>query len=396
MPATRIADNVYYVGVKDFDLRIFDIYMETKSGTTYNAYLVKGEKTALIDGVKKEFTDEWLAGINSITPVDQIEYLVVNHTEPDHSGSLTRLLELNPTIKIYCSGPALPFVRNVLNQDADMTGVKDNYEIDLGGKKLIFKITPYMHWPDTMMEYLPEDRILFSCDGFAAHLATDALYEDELQDKSLHGYEYKQYYEAIMRPFSGFIGKNLKKLEGLELALIAPSHGPLLRDKPRQYIDRYVHRVNIEPAYDAAIFHTTNYGNTSKIAQVIGERLQAEGLTVVLADAVETDPETVRDLIEGSRCVLIGSPTFNGDAVKPIWDVVNQFATVFSIGKKAAVFGSYGWGGQAPELIAARLSGLKLKVYEQLYRARLVPSDEEFRELDAFCIGLKEFIGPRK
>ena len=396
MSATRISDNVYSVGVKDPDLRVFDIYMETKAGTTYNAYLVKGQKTALIDGVKKEFTDEWLTSIGEIIAPEKIDYLVVNHTEPDHSGSLTRLLDLNPNIKIYCSGPALPFVRNVLNREADLTGVKDNHELDLGGKKLIFKITPYMHWPDTMMEYLSEDRILFSCDGFAAHLSTDSLYDDEIQDKSLHGYEYKQYYEAIMRPFSGFITKNLKKLEDLELAMIAPSHGPLLRDNPRQYLDRYAHRANIEPEHDAVIFHTSNYGNTSKIAELISERLQARGMKTVLAEAVATDPETVRDLIESSRCVLIGSPTFNGDAVKPIWDVVNQFATVYSIGKKAAVFGSYGWGGQAPELIAARLSGMKLKVYDQMYRARLIPSDEELTELDSFITGLTDFIGPRK
>lgn len=119
-------------------------------------------------------------------------------------------------------------------------------------------------------------------------------------------------------------------------------------------------------------------------------------MKTVLAEAVATDPETVRDLIESSRCVLLGSPTFNGDAVKPIWDVVNQFATVYSIGKKAAVFGSYGWGGQAPELIAARLSGMKLKVYDQMYRARLIPSDEELTELDSFITGLTDFIGPRK
>lgn len=396
MAATRIADDVYYVGVQDEGLRVFDIYMETKSGTSYNAYLIKGEKTVLIDGVKKQFTEEWVNNVNEITPIEKIDYLIINHTEPDHSGSYDTLFEKNPNIKVLCSGPALPFVRNVLNREADLTGVKDDHELDLGGKKLRFKLTPYMHWPDTMMEYLEEDKILFSCDGFAAHMANKVLYDSELPSEADLDYEFKYYFDAIMRPFTGYIGKNMKKLDEFEISLIAPSHGPLLRDNPRQYIDRYIDWINIEPTQDVAIFHTTNYGNTSKIAELIAEKLHAKGLTTKLIDAVGADMEKVQDIIERSRCVALGSPTFNGDAVIPIWDICNQFATVYSIGKKAAVFGSYGWGGQATELIAGRLSGMKLKVYEKQYRARLIPSDEELAELNEFCDGLAEFIGPAK
>ncbi|MFZ5980795.1 MAG: MBL fold metallo-hydrolase, partial [Candidatus Zixiibacteriota bacterium] len=157
MSAVKITDDVYWVGVKDPNLEIFDIIMPTKYGTTYNSYLIKSEKVALIDTVKKGFTDEFLANIEEITPLGSIDYLVVNHTEPDHSGSILELLKHAPHIQIICSSTAKVFVKNVLNTNDNLTGLKDNAFIELGAKKLMIKQTPYMHWPDTMMEFLVED-----------------------------------------------------------------------------------------------------------------------------------------------------------------------------------------------------------------------------------------------
>ncbi len=278
MSALQLADNVWWVGVKDPGLRTFDIYMETKHGTTYNAYLVKGSQgVALIDTVKKEFSDEYFATIESLVGYDKITHLIINHTEPDHSGAITALLEKNPNIKLVCAPPAMPFVKAVINKDLPLTAVKDNETIDLGGKKLIFKNTPYMHWPDTMMEFLEEDGILFSCDGFAAHVADKSLWADEV--KADLKFEFKHYFDAIMRPFTGYIRRDLPKLDGLDIRMIATSHGPIHRKNCREVIKQYADWCvdKTEAANQVTIFYASNYGNTKKLAELVSGELQKAG-----------------------------------------------------------------------------------------------------------------------
>jgi flavorubredoxin len=391
MSAIKIGENVFSVGVKDPGLRVFDITMQTQFGTTYNAYLVKGEKVALIDTVKAGFGDEYFANIEQIVPLSEITYLIVNHTEPDHSGAIKDLLARAPQIKLVCSGSALPFLKNVINAEADLTTVKDDAVIDLGGKQLIFKLMPYMHWPDTMMEYIPEDRILFSCDGFAAHMCADTIWDNEENRDLMH--EFHFYYDAIMRPFSGYIRRNLPKLDNLDITAIGTSHGPLLRRNPRQYINLYKEwTADRSNAKHVTVFYASNYGNTRFIAETIAANLVNEGFSSELVDLTTCDAERARTLIESSGAVMIGTPTFNGDAPKPVWDLVGLFPTVYCIGKKAAVFGSYGWGGEGPKLVADRLSGMKLKVYPDPYRARLIPSQEEVRQIARFTTDLAQFF----
>ena len=392
MSAFKMSDSVYWVGVKDPGLCKFDIIMDLKHGTTYNSYLVIGEKIALIDTVKRGFTDLFLDNIRGITPLNKIDYVIINHTEPDHSGAFAAVLKENPRAEIISSASAVPFVRNIINADIPIRGVKDNETIDLGGKKLIFKIMPYMHWPDTMMEFLSENGILFSCDGFAAHLCGASLYSDKVEEDYLHEFHY--YWDAIMRPFSGYIRRNLPKLDSLDIQMIAPSHGPIIRKDTRSYIDKYKEwtadksdRENL-----ITIIYASNYENTKMLAERIGQFIIQNGFNLSLIDAADCKHEEVKDSIESSKAVLIGTPTFNGDAVKPIWDIMNLIATVGSLGKKAAVFGSYGWGGEGTKLVAERLAGLRLKVFEEIYRARLIPSDAELQSLDEYCARLINFL----
>jgi len=394
MSAIKMADNVYHVGVKDADLRVFDIIMKTQYGTTYNSYLVMGsDKTALIDSVKIDFLDEFIANIEEIVPVDKIDYLVVNHNEPDHSGAIATLLERNPNLKLYCSSAAVPYLKNIINREADITGVKDGQNLELGGKTLTFRLMPYMHWPDTMMEFLEEDKILFSNDGFAAHVSSESTYADEVTEDLQ--FEYRHYFDAIMRPFTGYMRRNLPKLDAHEIKMIAPSHGPVFRKDAVQYIDRYK-EWSIDKSEGrnlVSIFYASAYGNTRRLAETVGGQLTSAGYEVSLLDITECPVDKAKDEIEASKAVIIGTPTFNGDAVKPVWDFVNLFSTVYSIGKKAAVIGSYGWGGEAARLVSDRLSGLKLKVFEENYRARLIPSDEEIAALKDYAARLAEFIG---
>ena len=392
MNSVPLADNVWWVGVKDPDLRIFDIVMETKQGTTYNAYLVKGEKIALIDTVKKQFSDEYFAKVSQLVPLESIDYLIVNHTEPDHSGAIVELLRRCPKLEIYCSASAVPFVKSTINREAKIIGVKDEQQLDLGGKKLTFKVLPYMHWPDTMMEYLAEDRILFSCDGFAAHIAGESIWDDQ-QTGDLE-WEVKYYFDCIMRPFTGYMRKSLPKLDALDIAMIATSHGPVLRTNVRSYLERYK-TWSVDKTVGAErvpVFYATNYGNTGLLAEAMATHLKALGFESRLIDITQTPADDIREEIERSIAVVVGTPTFNGDAPKPIWDFLALFSTVYSLGKKAATFGSYGWGGEAPKLVLDRLAGLKLKVYPEPLKTRLIPSESEMAEVKVFADKIGAFF----
>lgn len=396
MKAEAIAENVWWVGVKDKNLKVFDIVMKTRHGTTYNAYLIKGShRVALIDTVKAQFTEKFFAAIEEVVPVDQISLLVVNHTEPDHSGAMHALVDRLPHLEIVCATAALPFVKNVLNREALLTTVKDNSEIDLGGKKLVFKQTPYMHWPDTMMEYLSEDKILFSCDGFAAHIAFDSLWADEATADFDH--EVRYYYDSIMRPFAGYIRKNMAKLEGFDIEMIAPSHGPMIRRDIQKYLDQY--RVwsadKTVNKNQVAIVYVSSYGNTARIAETIAAKLTDRGYCPVLINAAECDRDLTRDTLEASRAVLFGTPTFAGDAVKPTWDAVGLLSTIPARDKRAAVFGSYGWGAEGIKLVQQRLEGMKIKTLEEIFKARLVPSSDEMAGIDEWITKLTAFIEGR-
>lgn len=392
MNSIQISDNSYWVGVKDPGLRVFDIVMPTQFGTTYNAYLVKGQKVALIDTVKKEFTDEYFANIEAITPLESIEYLIVNHTEPDHSGAISQLLQKCPKIQIICAGAALPFVKNVLNDETPLTAAKDDTVIDLGGATLVFKMMPYMHWPDTMMEFCPEDGVLYSCDGFATHLSEESIFDDDVKGDLPH--EMKYYFDAIMRPFTGYIRRNMPKLDKFDIKMIAPSHGPILRKYAKQFVQSYKDWSSDKAANNpqVTIFYVSNYGNTGVLADTIEKELSGAGLGTELVEITSCPTARAQDLIEKSSAVLIGTPTFNGDAPKPVWDLMNLFSTVYSIGKKAAVFGSYGWGGEGTKLIAERLASMKLKVYPEPFRARLIPSKNELIDARLFAGKVAEFV----
>ena len=394
MSAIQIADNTWAVGVKDPNLKRFDIIMELSHGTSYNAYVIKGsEKTVLIDTVKARFTDEYFANLEEVVRIKEVDYLVVNHTESDHSGAIVPLLERNPKIELFCSAPALPFVRATVNDESvKVTGVKDDFELDLGEEKLTFKITPQMHWPDTMMDYLPSSGILFTCDGYAAHVS-EGTYVDEID--GYYDEEFRDYYDKIMRFFSTYIRRNLAKIDTLDVKMIAPSHGPIIRKDVDKYLKLYHEYAadKSEGKNQVAIFYISAYGYTEKLANQFGVCLQEKGYTPVLIDTMQLDEKSARDTIEQSRALMYGTLTINGDSVPQMWNAIGLLSSVASQGKKAAVFGSYGWGGEALKLVADRLSGMKLKVFEENYRARLVPSTDEESELRAYCDRFAEWVG---
>lgn len=372
-----LADGVFWVGVLNPDLRVFDVIMRTAHGTSYNAYLVRGERTALIDAVKHGFEDAFLAQIRAVMDPAAIDYIIVNHTEPDHSGALARLLEEAPRAQVIASRTGEHFVRHILNRDLPIRKVGDGDRLDLGGKTLRFVSAPFLHWPDTMFTYLEEDAILFPCDVLGAHYASEALFDDQAGD--FQG-EWRYYYQVIMRPFKDKMLEALAKIDGWPLRMIAPSHGPILRTDPQHYLGLYrawsappVHG----PGRRVVVAYVSAYGNTARMAEAVAAGAQEAGAQVRLANAEHVGAADLLDDIEAADALITGSSTIAGDAIKPIWDLLNGLTTVRLKGKLGGVFGSYGWSGEAIPMLEERLKALKLKLPEPPVKAVLVPTAED-------------------
>lgn len=395
MHSERLTDKVFWVGVKDPDLRVFDISVKTEYGTTYNSYLILGEKRALIDTVKRGFEDDFLTKIKEHLDPARIDYLVVNHTEPDHSGAIPALRKLNPDIKFLCSKTALPFLKNVINDDsADIRGVGTGDRLELGGATLEFLSAPYMHWPDTMFTYLVEDKILFPCDGYAAHFCPEngMFYQpgDEIVE-----HEAWYYYDCIMRPYSTHCRKGTLAAIDLDIAICAPSHGPINAGEPKRFIEKYLEWTDIrkpEGAVFVVIAYASTYGNTQTLADTIERVLISGGMQVRPVDVIATKASEKRDLFEAADAILFGSPTFMHDVVPPMWDALRLLPTIACARKKAGVFGSYGWSGEAVSVMQSYLGALKLKVYDPFLKVRLVPSETDLQEAESFASGFLKFV----
>lgn len=379
MRPMEITDGVHWVGALDPQLRVFDIIMKADHGTTYNSYLVTaGEKLAVVDTVKAPFYEEFMENLRSLVDVRDISYVIVNHTEPDHSGSLGRFLGEAPNARVVCDRQCRNFLKNILNRDVDPILVQDGDTLDLGGGvKMRFIHAPFLHWPDTMFTYLEDQKVLFTCDFLGAHYCDDRLFDDLVDDYS-HAFEY--YYLVIFRPFKKYVLQALDKIEGLDLRIIAPSHGPVLRSDPRSYMERY-REWSSRPApgeeKSLLVFYASAYGNTAALAEKIAEGARSEGVKVTVMDVAATELGLMIDRIEAADGIAVGSATINGDAVEPVWYLLSHLATLNLKGKVGAAFGSFGWSGEAPKLIAERLRGLKFRVEEEPLRVNLVPTAED-------------------
>jgi len=373
----KIKEGVYWVGVKDPKLRIFDVIMQAEYGTTYNSYLVVGsEKIALIDTVKESFKDEFFKKIEEIVPIEKIDYIIINHTEPDHSGALSYLLE-KTNAKVIASKNASMFLKEILHRDVNPLLVGDNDKISLGNKTLEFISAPFLHWPDTMITYLPEDKILFPCDFLGCHYCDEKIFNDETLDFS---FAFEHYFMTIMRPFKDYVLQAIKKLELKEIDIIAPSHGPILRKDPWYYINKYKEWATPKQknGKSAVIFYASPYGSTGKLGQAIAEGLSSEGIMTEIFDLVGTSINSVIDIIENSDAIIVGSATINGDAIKPVWDLLSSLSTINLKNKIGFAFGTYAWSGEGAKLIENRLKDLKLKVPEPYFRAQMIPTEEDF------------------
>jgi flavorubredoxin len=388
----EICSNVHWVGVRHPDLTVFDELFPTRRGTTYNAYLVRGtEKIALIDTVKESFSDEFLDKVSSIVPLEKIDLVVINHSEPDHSGALGRLLEKNPNLTVCCSRPGEKFLGELYEKPLKTHVVSEGEEIDLGGKTLRFILAPFLHWPDTMFTYLPEDAILFSCDAFGAHYCGTGLFNDEVGAFSA---EAAFYFDTIMRPFKDKIREAVAKVEGLDLSMICPSHGPVLRKNPQAAIENYAAwaAAPADGTPRALMVVLSPHGNTRSMGDAVREGLESKGVEVVTKSLVDTPDEEIRDELERTDLLLVGSPTINRDAPPPVWRALSLLSSVTPRGKLGAVFGSFGWSGEGVKLIEERLKGLKYDLAVPGLCFRFRPTTEEIQACRDFGAAAAESL----
>ena len=386
----EIRPGLHWIGAKHPELKIFDELFPTRNGTTYNAYLVRGaRKTALIDTVKAPFTGEFLKKLEALE-AERIDYVVVNHTEPDHSGALGELLERHPEATILCTRPGENFLHQLYNRPLPTQVVADGEEVDLGGRVLRFLLAPYLHWPDTMFTYLPEDHVLFSCDAFGAHFCGERLYNDEVSDFSG---EFAFYFDSIMRPFKDKVREAVAKVENLPIDLIAPSHGPLLRRDPRGAIAAYKRWAAPPPPGTRVLLLTLSpHGNTRDMAAYVRGGLQSRGLEVIERAIIELENRELRDLLEQTDALVVATPTINRDAPPPVWQALSLLSSVTPRGKVGAVFGSYGWSGEAVKLVEERLAGLKYALAVPGIHFRFKPSEEDHRACREFGEKVADFL----
>jgi len=380
----EIAPGTHWIGALDPSLREFDIILKTANGTTYNSYCVRGTNgVAIIDTVKESHAEEFFRRLEQVARYDEITTIVLNHLEPDHSGALPELMRRAPQAKLYISTKGQLMLKALVKDpEREFNVVETGDSVELGGRTLRFFSTPFLHWPDTQCTLVEEQGILFSGDVFGCHFCDSRLFNDQVGD---FRFSFEYYYQHIMRPFREHVLNALELLESLPIKLVAPAHGPILREAPLSYLQRYrqlasplLHNEAGANNKSLLVFYISSYGNTARMAQAVTAGAETiPGVRVSMYDLQAGGNLPFVDLIEEADGLAIGSPTINGDAVKPVWDLLSSLAVIKVRDKLGAAFGSYGWSGEAINMIEDRLRGLKLRVPIKGVRARLIPTQEE-------------------
>lgn len=389
MKTLELRDGFYWAGIVDDNLRVFDIIMYTEFGTTYNSYVWKaGDKVVLFETAKEKFFDEYLDKLKEIIDVTKIDYLIVDHTEPDHAGSIGRLLEYSPQMKIVATGCAIGFLKEIVNHDFTSIAVKDNQTMEIGGKTLRFLVVPNLHWPDTMYTYIEEEQLLVTCDSFGSHYGFHDVLASKVTDQEGYMRATKYYFDCIIGPFKPFMLKALDKVRQLDVSMICPGHGPVIDeniDRMYNIYEDWCTVVNPNRKKTVIIPYVSAYGYTKQLAEEISRGIQDSGdIDVRSYDLVEADQDKVLEELGFADGILFGTPTIVGEALKPIWDLTTSMFAGTHGGKLASAFGSYGWSGEGVPHIIERLKQLRMKVVDGL-KIRFKPGENNL--LDAYEYG---------
>lgn len=378
MVVREIAPDIFSVGALDFDRRLFDSLIPLPQGTSYNSYLVKGtKKTALIDTVDPTTEMDLVTNLVKAR-VDTIDYLVVNHAEQDHSGSLPMMAELFPHAKVVANEKCIDMVTHLLDIGSERCMViKDRETLDLGGKTLEFLITPWVHWPETMLTYAREDRVLFSCDLFGSHMAESTL---SVNDWKMGYHSAKRYYAEIMMPFASSIRDHMQKIDTLEIAMIAPSHGPLYRE-PHLILDAYRDWIGDQVKNEVVIPYVSMHGSTEKMVDYLTGALIERGIRVLPFNLVVTDIGELAMALVDAATVVIGTPTvIFGPHPQAVY--ATYLANLLRPKTRfVSVIGSYGWGGKTVETLKGMLTRIEPELLDPVY-IKGAPGAKDLKQLD--------------
>ncbi len=399
MKSLELKKDIHWVGALDPGLRVFDIIMYTPYGTSYNSYVVKGsEKVAVFETVKVEFFDQYIERLQDLdVDISKIDYIVVDHTEPDHAGSVAKLLEISPNAKVVGSAPAIKFMKEIANREFEYIVVGDGDTIGLGNKTLHFISAPFLHWPDSIYTYIPEDEVLITCDSFGSHYSSEAVINSNVENRENYMEALKYYFDCIFGPYKPFVLKAIKKIENLKIDMILPGHGPVLVENPMEVVEYY--RTWSTPRIPSAdekkivtIPYVSAYGYTASLAKKIAEGIEAAGnIEVRLFNAIEHELSDIVASINESDGFLCGSPTIVGELLEPIRDILSKLNPIIHGGKLAAAFGSYGWSGEAVPRMETRLKELNMKLYPSL-KINFKPSEEELNETYEFGLNFGKIL----
>lgn len=393
MKHLTIKEDLFWVGALDPNLRVFDIIMYTPYGTTYNSYVVKGsEKTAVFETVKEQFFDQYVARLKDLgVNPSELDYIVVSHTEPDHAGSIGKLLDLAPNIKLVGSQTALNYVKEIINRDFESIPVKEGDTLPLGNKTLRFFSVPQLHWPDTIYTYVEEDKTLITCDSFGSHYSCEEMFNDLIPNQENYMEALRYYFDCIMGPFKPFVLKAINKIKDLDIDVICPGHGPILRSNPEKIVELYKEWSTPAPAREvkkASIFYVSAYGYTKQLAEKMAEGINSTGnVEVNLYNIIEHDMADLVAEVGTSDAILFGSPTIVNELLEPVRDLMAKLNPVIHGGKVAGAFGSYGWSGEAVPRIESRLKELRMKMPVEGLKVKFRPSTEEDQK--AFDFGVE-------
>lgn len=395
MKHVPLAENIYWVG--KIDNREVPFHRLTLAkGTTYNAYLLKTEKPTVIDTVDMEFGREFVEYLSELIDPNEIQYIVINHTEPDHSGGMAALANRAPNATIVCTGIAVNELKEMYKlHSRNFLVVKDGDTLDIGGKVLKFKETPYLHTAETMITYCVDDKILFPCDIFSTHVAVNEVFADEAGFDITD--DFIGYYNAIIHPHRRYVRTLIHALEDMDVQMIAPSHGFILRENVQKYIDLYA-SLSADTVQDkkVTIVYTTIRRNTKKVAEHLKKTFEENEIQTEIFNADKSDKAEILASIKVADAVFIGSSTKYADMIGNLEDVLKDMTKMDLEGKIGAAFGSYGWSGEAIEVIQDYLNQTNMDIQstsnvikttgmthvEFPVRVRFTPKDEQLQKIE--------------
>ncbi len=378
----QVTNDVHWIGVLDYDIVTFDVVMETKHGTTYNSYYIEAEKKAIIETTKEKFWNEYKEKILAKVNPQELAYIVIDHTEPDHSGNLKHLLDLCPNAVVLASGNAIRYLKDLIGSDFPHQVVRDGDEISLGNKTLRFIGAANLHWPDSIYTYLVEDNVLFTCDSFGAHFCHEKMFDDLVGN---YNDAFKYYFDVILKPFSKFMLKAIEKIKDLDIEVICPGHGPILRSNWKKYVEFSEMWAKEHMKYPeklrAFIPYVSAYHKTGQLAEKIAEGIEKSGgIEVEVADIETMSMGDIEANLTKSSAIIVGSPTINQNILLPIYKLFAAMTPLRDRGKIAGGFGSYGWSGEGAVLIKEALKNLKLDYMDDGIFIKFTPSEADLEK----------------